>query len=259
MLPQTIEVMKELRGLNKAVQNSQKIHETVDTYLDECLLKNEPVTIITPWSLSKRFEDRFKKQGGKFTPTTKEVKLFRKEIPFIESLLLRNGFKFNWYIIFSRSYLDERIISNKLEKEYVGMIEDLLLQNPVKTEILNWEDDVIESRHYPNKQLLDRQFFDLKISHEKLMYEFERWRKWVKEENVGIDDNTLMKQTRYQIACEAEEGRFLMEENNFLCTPGKFLFMVLGRPERYVFFSTLVPEFQKNIVSVLKPYPWRLV
>src|SRR5574343_388418 len=105
MLPQTIKVMKSLRELNKSLKNGMKISKFVDSYLDECILNNKALTIITPWSLAKGFEKRYHNQFNKFCPIDKEIKLFRKEIPQIINLFEENGLKFNWWIIFPRSYI----------------------------------------------------------------------------------------------------------------------------------------------------------
>ncbi|MCX6751755.1 MAG: hypothetical protein NT161_03275 [Candidatus Nomurabacteria bacterium] len=259
MLRQTIEVMKKLRELNKFLKNSLRINEFVDTYINECMLNSEPVVFITPWSLSPRFKTRYIEQRNIFIPTQKEIDLFNKEIPNIVNLFKENGFTIEWWIIFSRAYLNVRLLEKNIENQYVDMIKNIIKRYDSPVVIINWEDDVINKRHTPNADLLIDKNFDELIDKENYFYELTRWTNWVQEENINITKEELATQTKYQIACEAEEGKFLMKNfNNPLCKPGNFLFVPLGNPERYIFFSTLVPEFKKRILNVLKLYPWRL-
>ncbi len=259
MLPQTIKVMKKLREINRFLENAAKINEFVDEYLDQCLLYNKPVVIISPWSLSFRFKERYLLQGNKFISTKKEINLFSKEIPLIVRVLEENGFTVEWWLVFSRAYLDSRLLPEKIEREYAGIVNDLIDKYNTPIATINWEDDVITKRHTPDKNLLDNINFNNLIPKKDFYYELDRWSNWVKQEKIDISQDELFEQTKYQIMCEAEEGRFLMEDRgNPLCKPGDFLFFVLGRIERYTFFSTLVLSFKKRIVCVLKPYPWRL-
>jgi hypothetical protein len=258
MLPQTIKVMKRLREINRSLENALKINEFVDIYLDDCILNGRPVTIITPWSLSPRFKNRFKAQKDNFIPTDKEKSLFSHEIKNIIDLFENNGFALEWWLILSRAYLDSRLLEKKLEIEYSNMLNGLVKKYNTPIAIINWEDDVTMKRHTPNNTLLNDYFFNKTISENNLSYELDRWKNWVNEEGIKITAEELLKQTKYQICCEAEEGKFLMENSsNPICNPGNFLFFVLGNAERYSFFSVISPEFRKRIICVLRQYPWR--
>lgn len=260
MLPQTIKVMKKLREINKYIDNALKINEFVDSYLDECLLTSQPVILITPWSLSRSFKKRHIEQGSRFFASKAEKELFEKEIPLIESVLKENGFSLNWWLVFSRSYIRTAALSSAQEKEYTEMIANLIELNNSEIAIANWEDDVICMNHQPNLDLLDEKKFKELVNQQDFEYELSRRSERAKGNlKLNIPDGELINETKFKIACEANEGLFLMEnKGNPLCQPGKFLFLILGKAERYSFFSTIVPEFKKRIVCILKPYPWRI-
>ncbi|MFA4975204.1 MAG: hypothetical protein WC839_01395 [Candidatus Paceibacterota bacterium] len=261
MLPQAIKTMKKLREINKSLDHALKINEFVDSYVNECILYGQPVTLITPWSLSRSFKERYKEQENKFFPTEKEKTLFSWEIPQIELILKENNLDFNWWLIFSRSYIRSATLDREQEKEYVEMITKLSEENKSELAIINWEDDVIKTNHQPNNDLLKYEL-SFEKSVDKKDFEYEIGRRSNRSKNIlnlDITNDKLIEETKYKIACEANEGLFLMKnENNPLCQPGNFLFLILGKAERYSFFSTLVPEFKKRIVCVLRPYPWRL-
>ncbi len=258
MLRETIAVTRRLRDLNKYIDKSKKIDSWVDAYLDDSRVNNKSLTFITPWSLSPRFQKRYVEHGG-FFPTTAETNLFCKEIPNLWEVFNQNGFTIDWWITFSGAYLDTRQLDEKLESEYMFMIQNIIDTFNTPVACLNWEKDILRKRHEPNTMLFESEMFKKIISKEMYSFELERWKKWVSEEDLNISAEELEYQTVYQIACEAEEGRFLMEDNqNPLCKPGQFLFLPLGRPERYVFFSSIAQGFEKRIVSVLKQYPWRI-
>jgi len=260
MLPQTVKIMKKLREINRSIDNALKINEFVDSYIEECILNNQPATLITPWSLSRSFTKRHVDQGNIFIPTKNEERLFRKEITVIINTFQENNLTLNWWIIFSRSYIRTKSISEELEKEYIAMIANLIEINKLEIAIVNWEDDVINMNHKPNTDLFLEENFSKMIRQKDFEYELSRRKD--RAESIlllSVPNEELIKETKFKIACEAEEGRFLMESNkNPLCESGKFLFLILGRAERYHFFSTLTPEFEKRILCILKPYPWRL-
>lgn len=255
MLRQTRNIIVGLRAINKMLDNAKRIDSWVEEFLEKNLLENSMVTIITPWSLSKSFEKRFHTQGQKFIPTHREIKLFQKEIPCIQNLFEENGFSTGWFICLSRSYLDSRLLPKIIEEDYSRMINYLTDEYNFDGLVLNWEDDVIKHRHQPNQLVLEN--LNNFVSKEMFETELLRWTIWAKENNLSVED--IAKETRYQISCEAEEGRFFMESiENPLHKPGEFLFLPLGRCERYDSFSLLNPKFSTRIVSVLKYYPWRL-
>lgn len=258
MLRETQKVIKTLRLVNKSLGvNGAKIDSWVDQYLDEYRMLNKPITILTPWSISPRLADRYKIQGNNFFPTMNEEKLFRKDIHYLSSVFLENGFKVNWWIYFSRSYLNETILNMDLEIKYTEMIRSEKERHNTPVEIINWEDDVIGKRYYPNDLLIENEknFYSL-VSYDLFFQELSRRTlKW--KENANFLASKIIEQTIYKIACEAEEGRILIEKNLF-DSNGKFIFVPVGVPEKYNFFSVLVPEFKKRLVFILKPYPWRL-
>lgn len=254
MLHQTRKLVESLRVLNKGVLNAPKIDQWVEKYLDGA--NGKSVTLITPWSLSFRFLERYKLQGNSFSPTQKEIKLFQKEIPRVADLFKEAGLSVDWWISFSRGYLEDRRLPSEIEISYIEMIESLNEEHGLTT-VINWEDDVLRQRHFPAQKVIDK--FEEFVPKGSFEAELARWERWIKEEKIETSHETLVSQTKYQIACEANEGQFLMENpNNPLSPPGEFLFVILGGGERYNFFSTLAPEFSKRILAILQPYPWRL-
>ena len=251
MLRQTINVLKTLRELNGYLLHEKKVHDWVGLYLDNCMLHANPVTILTPWSLSPRLEERYKTQNYKFSPSQNELKLFTKEIPYICNRFTENGFIFEWWIYIAPSSLDSTRLDIQIEKEYQQMLLDLAWSTNLPVGIVHLETDVLEKRQYPNI-ILQRNFNEL-VDNKSLESEIQR--RTAKWKNLSLE--TLKEETIYKICCEAEEGRILMEENPF-GKPGEFLFLSLNTSDKLNFFSTLVPEFEKRIVSVLKKYHWRL-
>jgi hypothetical protein len=255
MLKQTRNVVSGLRAINKMLDNTKRIDSWMEEFLEKNLIENSAVTIITPWSLSKSFEKRFHIQGQKFTPTRREIKLFQKEIPYIQNLFEENSFNIGWFICLSRSYLNSRLLPKFIEEEYSQMVNYLADKYNFKGLILNWEDDVIKNRHQANILVFEN--FNSFVSNQMFETELLRWKTWAKENDILLEN--IINETKYQISCEAEEGRFFMEsKDNPLHKPGEFLFFPLGRCERYDTFSLLNPEFSKRLISVLKYYPWRL-
>jgi len=252
----TRKTMEFLRIRNKIIRsNNLKINEWVDEYLDRCLINGEPVNILTQWCISKDLEERFRKQNNKFVLTRKERKLFEKELPEIISVFKENGFDLNWWITFNRSYLDTGRISKELEDKYKRMIIDLA-EKIDDVLILDWEEDVLRGRPRPNKEVLEN--LEQFISSEAFRIELERHSKWTKEEaGLKQSDEELKQDVRFQIACEIEEGRFLINEQLFSKSK-EFILIPLEVPERYDFFTVLANDFKERIVSVLSCYPWRV-
>lgn len=259
LLPGTRKVMEFLRARNRIVRlNNLRINEWVDNYLNRCLTDGEPVNILTPWSLSKALEKRFKRQGNNFIPTRKEVRLFREEIPQIIKAFEENGFRLNWWVTLARSYLDSRLIDRKLENRYKKMITGLAKEFSLSGSVLflDWEDDILGGRSSPDKRILKD--FDRYIKRKIFELEFQRWSKWTEEEaELNQSDKELERDVKYQIACEVNEGKFLMgNESPF--DSGEFILIPLEVPERFDNFTIFAPDLKKRIVSVLSCYPWRL-
>lgn len=256
---QTQTVMTYLRKRNKIIiPNNLKINEWVDNYLNSCVLKGELVNILTPWCISKAFERRFREQGDKFILTKKERRIIQEEIPEVLSIFLGNGFRVNWWITFNRSYLDSRLISKELEKKYKDMILSLVNNQFLKNNalFLDWEDDVLSKRSGPDKRILDD--FENYVSKAKFGIEMQRWISWSEEQtDLKQIQEDLNQDVKYQIACEANEGKILMSDKSPLGS-SDFLLVPLELPERFDNFTIFAPEFKKRIVSILSLYPWRI-
>ena len=251
---QTRKVMEFLREKSKKNRsNNLRINEWIDSYLERCFLNGKEVNILTQWCISKDLEERFKKQGNRFMPTKKERKLFEKELPEILNVFLENGFQINWWITFNRSYLNSGRIDKGLEDEYKKMIEKLGEIDQLI--FLDWEDDVLENRPYPNKEIMEN--VEQYIEKSAFKIEFERHSKWAKEKaGLKQEEEELKNDVKFQIACEIEEGKLLTSKK--FPFQGEFILIPLESPERYDFFKVLSKDFKKRIISVLSYYPWRI-
>lgn len=256
-LPQTRAIMQWLRERSRIIRpNNLRINEWVDDYIDRCVKNGEPITILTQLCISKDLEVRYKKQGDVFIPTKQERLLFEKEIPQIAEAFEKNGLRFNWWITFNRSYLDSGRLSEGIEAQYkrmlIQIVEPLLRQGWLM--ITDWEDEILGKRPKPNPEVLKG--IEKLINPSALEVEIQRHSSWAREEaGLNQTDAELRQDVYFQIACEAEEGGLLSGGSSLF---GDFILLPLEAPERYVFFSVLAPDFQKRIVAVLKPYPWRL-
>lgn len=250
-------VMGFLRARNKIIRpNNQKISEWVDEYLGRCFVSGEPVNILTQWCLSKAFEKRFEEEGKGFVPTKKERKVLDQEIPQIIQVFLENGFRVNWWITFNRSYLKSRLLDGKIEEEYKRMVIELA-KNPVfgeNTLFFDWDKDVLGARPQPERSVLER--FSDYVNPGRYEIELQRWLKWAEEEaDLEQPTEELKKDVKYQIACEAQEGVFIMSPDFPLGRD--FIVVPLEAPERFDNFTILNCDLKKRIVSVLSLYPWR--
>ena len=258
-VPQTVALLEFLRRQNKIVRsNNQKINEWVDDYMDECKKNGEPVNILTQWCVSKDLEKRYREQNNKFIPTKKERKLFEIEIPRILEMFAKNGFVVNWWVTFNRSYLDSGRISNQLEGEYKDVILQLIQDRRLTEDIIlfDWEDDILGAKAKPDLGVL--QNVEKYISRGAYNLELARHSTWARQEAGLVQtDKELDADVRFQIACEVNEGRLLVEvESPF--NRGRFILVPLEVAERYDNFCVKAPDFKKRIVSVISSYPWRL-
>lgn len=256
-LPVTVKAMTALREKNRLVRpNNLKINEWVDSYLDSCVMNGETITILTQWCISKNLEARYQIQGATFAPTKKERLLFEKEIPKVADILRSNGFRINWWITFNRPFLDSRRVESWLETKYKELITDLA--RPLIEQgwliFVDWEDDILEKRPKPNEAVLTS--IERFVKPGVLELEM-RWNsEWAREETtLNQSREELRRDVIFQIACEAEEGRFLGEKKSPF---GEFILIPLEVPEQYDFFAILAKDFKKRIVAALPPYPWRL-
>ncbi|MBI2635606.1 MAG: hypothetical protein HYW79_03660 [Parcubacteria group bacterium] len=254
-MPQTVAIMEFLRTKNKTLRsNNQKINEWVDNYINDCILNGKSVDILTQWCLSKDLEIRYRTQGNQFIPLKTESKLIQKEIPQIIQIFLKNGVTVNWWITFNNSFLDRGRIESDISDKYIKMIQGISqLENIL---FINWEKEILKEGAKPNAGVLN-DFFSF-VSRKAFEIDFKNLLERVtKYPDFDKTEEELRIEAQYKIACEAEEGRFLFSSDAPLSN-GQFILIPLEFPERYVFFSTLVPDFKKRIMSVLKPYPWRL-
>ena len=258
-LPGTKKVMEFLRARNRIIRrNNLRINEWVDDYVNGCLNNGEPVNILTQWCISKDLEERFERQGNTFIPAKKERKFFGSELPQIISVFIENGFRLNWWITFNRSYLDSGRISRELEEKYKRMVMDLAQEFLLAENVLflDWETDVLGGRPAPDKRILNN--FEQYITQGAFKIEFQRHSNWAKKEaGLNQTEEELRRDVRFQIACEVEEGNFLLSKKSPFPS-GEFLLIPLEVPERYDFFTVFAKDFKQRIVSVLVSYPWRM-
>ena len=136
------------------------------------------------------------------------------------------------------------MITNTAEK---NLISELVF--------LDWEKDFVEKPIQANQDILDN--FSKVVRPGVFQNELKRWQIWNKEQlNLSCTDEELTRDVRWQIACEAEEGRILCDYNSPLGT-NDFILIPLEYPERFDNFTILAPDFKKRIVSALSYYPWR--
>jgi hypothetical protein len=255
-LRQTNAVMTYLRERSRIVRpNNIRISEWVDEYINSAAMEGRPVEMLTQLCVSKDLEMRCQEQGGIFFPTRKERLLFARDIPQVADIFQKNGLAFNWWLTFNQSYLDSGRISDEFRRAYASMITELA--RPLVEQgwllLADWEDDVLAKRPGPNKEVLAA--IDRFVKPEALALEIQRHSSWAREEaGLNQSDSELRRDVYFQIACEAEEGRYLSSDAPFCGC----LLVPLESPERYDFFTLLVSDFKKRIVAVLPPYPWRL-
>jgi len=255
-LRQTNEVMNFLRNQARIIRpNNLRINEWVDDYVNRCVLNGSPVEILTQVCISKSLEMRYKKQGDVFIPTKKERLLFLEDIPRVKRIFQENGIACNWWMTFNPSYLDSGRTTSEICNAYVEMLRQL--GEPLIREgwfmLTDWEADILGSRPAPNPEVLaDINRF---VKPEALQLEIQRQSTWMKEQ-IGLEqaDEAVRRDVYLQIACEAEEGRYLMNDAPF----GEYILMPLETAERYDFFTILAPGFKDRIVAILPAHPWRL-
>jgi hypothetical protein len=258
-LPQTRTIMSELRRLVARIRpNNKKVDTWVDEYINSRALKGEDVQLLTQWCLSKDLEVRKEKQGGSLKPLASERKLLQEDIPQIIRLFKTNGVRVSWWFTCNQSFMDRGRISDALVDEYLTMLRALASDVPELSEsaiILDWEKDVLGARPQPSPTVL--QEFTNMVSPEAFRIDVENLLRRARQYGVRESDEELREGARFKIACEAEEGRFLLS-NDSPFPGGEFILVPLEFPERYVFFETLAPDFSRRVVALAKPYPWRL-
>jgi hypothetical protein len=255
-LRQTNAVMSFLRDKARIIRpNNLRINEWVDDYVNRCALEGKPVEILTQLCISKDLEVRYREQGNRFIPTKKERLLFEKEIPQVFCVFQKNGITLNWWITFNQSYLDSGRINDELRSAYGNMFsklaEPLVRQGWLM--VVDWEADILGKRPEPSKEVFAN--INRFVKPDALQLEIQRHSAWAREEAGLIQsDDELRRDVYFQIACEAEEGRYLVNDAPFV----ECIIVPLESPERYDFFTLLVPDFKQRIVAALPPYPWRL-
>ena len=258
--PQTKAIMEFLRSQSKKVRaNNKRIDEWVDNYIDRCVGEGKPVNLLVQWCLSRSKENRYEKQGNRFMPTEKEQNLVGKVLPDILDVFKRNGMHVNLWITFNPAFTDRGRISDFIADAYVAMVTDLISSVSTLKDsviVLRWEKEVIGCRSAPNEEMLTN--FSRFVSDETFGAELER----IKEKSVQYPvpvctEEGFCEETRFKIACEAEEGRFLLSEESPFPN-GDFILLPLESPEQYTLFNILAPGFSKRIAAVIPPYPWRI-
>lgn len=253
-------VMDALRAQSRRLAtNNLRINEWVDDYLNRCMLNGNTVDILTQWCLSKDLETRYRRQGNKFIPLGAELDLFKKGIPEIVRTLTGNGLAASWYVTFNGSFLEGGRVEQQIVETYVRMITGLAQENDLVRQsviFLDWEREVLGKRPEPSPEILDN--FSRIVPRQAFEIDFTNLLERVKKYPDALqNEEALRREAMFKIACEGEEGRYLLSaESPF--PGGEFILIPLEFPERYVFFSILAPEFQKRIVAVLRPYPWRM-
>lgn len=259
LLRNVSKLVEELRALANIIRpNNKKVSEWVATYLNDCALNGRPVTILSQWCLSKDLERRFEKTGRRFEPTKKELRLFAKEVPNILAMFERARLKVVWNFTFNLSYLDSGRIDREMELAYTTMIRALAkdLVSAQRIALYDWEEEVLGSRPEPSQEVLKN--LAEYVSSRALALELERHSRWAKEDaglNQGSEE--IRRDVSWQIACEAEEGRWLLSKDSMIDGEGRFLLVPFEAPERYDFFELLAPNFKQRIVSIVHLYPWR--
>lgn len=255
---QTTNIMKWLRDRARIIRsNNLRINDWVEKYIDGCVLNGQPIQILTQLCVAKDLEVRYQRQGNSFLPTKGEKRLFLEEIPEIIKVFKSNNIGINWSVTLNRSYLDGGRIDINLENQYQKMIASLIEQARVSGVLLiNWEEDFLGGRPVSDEKVQNNIFNFVSAGMFKI--DLERHMGWVRNDTDMVQtDAEIENDLKFKIACEAEEGRLLMSpESPF--PNGQFILVPLELPERYVFFEIIAPDFQKRIVPILKPYPWRL-
>ena len=141
------------------------------------------------------------------------------------------------------------------------MIKNVVEENPVvkrNVVILDWEKEVLCGRPQPNKEVMDG--FDKIVPKRGFEMTVDNLSDRFQKLSVDVSREFVEEQARLKIACEAEEGRFLLSSENPLFENGEFIIVPIEFSERYDFFTVLDKEKNlfKRIVAVLKPYPWRM-
>ncbi|WKZ26980.1 MAG: hypothetical protein QY311_02485 [Candidatus Paceibacterota bacterium] len=258
-LPQTQRVMETLRILNRGVRkNNKRVDGWVDEYVNSCALNGQPVEVLLQWCTALGLERRKAQQGGRFIPLPAERELIEKEMPRILNLFTQNSIEVTWFVTFNRSYVQERRLPAEPFREYMDMIRELAQDIPELSRVvfLDWEADVLGGEPKPSPAVLTN--FDAFISKQALLVELQNFTRMLAAyPGKQATPEELKEEAKLRIACEAEEARFLTGGDSPF-RKGEFILIPLEVPERYAFFRTLVPDFDKRIVSVVKQYPWRV-
>ena len=187
-----------------------------------------------------------------------EINLVQKQIPRIIRIFTKQGVKVSWIITFNRSYIGRRKLSSKPFSDYMNMIKELASGiEELDKNVLFYDWGVMGGNKIgANREVLDR--FDNFVSKNALRYEVDKFLQMLKQFPDALSSKEeLINEMKQRIAFEAEEAKYLDgPKSPFL--GGKFILIPLEKPERYVFFDALAPEFTKRIVTVVRLYPWRI-
>ncbi len=257
-LPQTAKIMEQLRFLNRGVvRNNKKIDEWVDGYINDCILNGRPVEILLQWCSGLGLVKRKGMQGGQFKALPAEIELIQKEIPRVIKIFTEQGVKASWIITFNRSYIERRRLPDAPFIEYMAMIKELARDTPELGDyVLFFDWGEACGGIQPNQEILTQ--FDRFVTKSAIEYEIRTFLQMLKRYPDALaSEDDLRAEAKTRIAFESEEARFLTGLNSPF-TDGEFILIPLEKPERYVFFDLLSPNFAKRITSVVKLYPWRM-
>ena len=192
-----------------------------------------------------------------FVPLSAEIELVQKIMPRIVHIFTDQLVKVSWLVTFNRSYVARRRLPDQIFVAYMGMIRKLTEEVPVLDENIIFVDwDEVTDKIKPNAEILGD--FGRFVSSRAIGYEVEAFKQMLlRYPGVRDSNDEITEEAKFRIACESEEARFLVGMGSPF-TNGAFILIPLEKPERYVFFDLLAPEFTKRIVSVAKLYPWRM-
>jgi hypothetical protein len=246
----------QLYEINKKLKpdGPLKIKPKAKKYLLNCLENGNPVNILTQCCMTKYLEVRKIKQNGILTPVKSEIKLWKNSIPEIINLFKNYGFSLNWIFAFTRSDSDRTRANDETENEFKKMYKELS-KNIFDILLLDWEDEFLNKRILPAKEILDNfnKYVKPTAFEMELKRRYEKTLETIISEET-IDQKAIEQDVREKISIIANEGKIITEE----LFPDGLIIIPTEEPERFDFCRILVPDFKENLICILKTSPWRL-
>lgn len=254
---QTQKIMDGLSALREGVQNGKRIDGWTASYVNDRILNGAPVEILLEWCAGLSLARRMEAQGGRFIPLPAEIDLVQRKMPRVLDIFAAQNVSVTWIVTFNRSYIARRRLPDEPFFAYMEMIRGLAADVPaVRDNVAFFDWDELSAGIEPNREITDN--FDSFVKRSALDYEMKAFVQMLKQYPDALEDETeLRDEAKRRIACESEEARYLAGPRSPF-DGGRFILIPLERPERYVFFDLLVPDFTKRITAVFPPYPWRL-